>query len=654
MKLNFLKHLLLVILTVSATLAHAVKSYNWETEPFNIALTEEELKESSIFLRDINKIIYYFDTKSGNLKQREIRHYTIKVNNIKGIEDNNEVYIPMRNSELIEAKARVIKQNGTVVNLNKSNIREAKEVEGMGAYNYFAIEGAEEGSLIEVLYIIENDLSLNGKREFVQSGSKIKQYLFELESPKDLEWGFKSYNGLDSVRLDSTVKSVNRYYLEVKDIIPIESEKYAFDDVNKKFLVYRLESNVTRGVYNITNLLDISNNVFSRLNVPLNKSTDKKFSAIVKGLGLVPGNTLQNVRKFEDYIKHNFQATEEFQPGFDDPNYLVENKLGNERAYVSLFIHFLKQQGIKYEVGLTCNRTEKIFDPEFDAFYVLDEYFIYLPEEDAFVAPTYFASRAGVLPPEWTENYGLYIRPVSLGEIVRGAGRIDKIPALPSKVSNDNLFVDLEPNDDFSLVKCKVKKELTGFSGFYIQPYYNLMQPENQKAAVEEMVKMGGNEDKVVSYKVSNVEIDDILSKPMIIEADVESEGLVEKAGNRYIFKIGSVIGKQMEMFQEKPRQQPIQLQFTHEYNKVIKVKIPQGYKVKNPDVLLQNAKQAIDGKEVFGFISTYKLEGNMLIIDIHEYYDFINLPIDYYKTFEDVVNAAANFYETSIQIEKL
>jgi hypothetical protein len=654
MKQITLKFLVLVLLLAVSPLAHAVKSYNWETEPFNLALSEEELKEPSVILRDINKIIYYFDTKTGNLKQREIRHYTIKVNNIKGIEDNNEVYIPMRNSELIEAKARVIKKNGTVVNLNKSNIREAKEVEGMGAYNYFAIEGAEEGSLIEVLYITENDLSLNGKREFVQGRTKIKQYVFELESPKDLNWGFKSYNGLDAVKMDSTVKNVNRYYLETNDISPIEPEKYAFEAINKKFLVYRLESNEARGVFNITNLLDISNNVYSRLNVPLSKNAEKKFAAIIKSLGLESGNTLLNVRKFEDYIKHNFQSTDEFQPEFDDPSYLVENKLGNERAFVSLFIHFLKQQNIKYQVGLTCDRTEKIFDPNFDAYYVLDEYFIYLPDEETFVAPTYFSSRVGYFPSEWTENYGLFVRPVSLGNIVKGAGSIEKIPSLPSKKSNDNLFVELEPNEDFSLVKCKVKKELSGFSAFFIQPVYNMMKPESQKEAMESLVKMGGNEDKVVSYKVSNVATSDILSKPMIIEAEVESEGLVEKAGNKFILKVGSVIGQQVEMFQEKPRQQPIEVQFTHEYNKVIKVKIPEGYKIKNPDVVVQNVKQEIDGKEVFGFVSSYKIEGNMFIINVHEYYDFIKLPIDYYKTFEDVVNAAANFYETSIQIEKL
>ena len=52
-------------------------------------------------------------------------------------------------------------------------------------------------------------------------------------------------------------------------------------------------------------------------------------------------------------------------------------------------------------------------------------------------------------------------------------------------------------------------------------------------------------------------------------------------------------------------------------------------------------------------FTSTYKIEGNTIVIEYHEYYNDLDYPILQYDEFAKVINAAADFNKISILIEK-
>jgi hypothetical protein len=127
---------------------------------------------------------------------------------------------------------------------------------------------------------------------------------------------------------------------------------------------------------------------------------------------------------------------------------------------------------------------------------------------------------------------------------------------------------------------------------------------------------------------------------------------VIERAGKKYLFKVGELIGPQVEMYNERARQYAIDMGNAHAYKRLMKVKIPEGYKVSG----LESLRRSItDGKAspIMGFISDYKLEGNLLTITIDEFYKEVLQPIDIYEPFQKVINAAADFNKVTLLLEK-
>jgi hypothetical protein len=53
------------------------------------------------------------------------------------------------------------------------------------------------------------------------------------------------------------------------------------------------------------------------------------------------------------------------------------------------------------------------------------------------------------------------------------------------------------------------------------------------------------------------------------------------------------------------------------------------------------------------GFISTYKMEGDKLVVVVDEYYNVTKLPMSAYEPFRKVINAAADFNKIKLVLEK-
>ena len=59
--------------------------------------------------------------------------------------------------------------------------------------------------------------------------------------------------------------------------------------------------------------------------------------------------------------------------------------------------------------------------------------------------------------------------------------------------------------------------------------------------------------------------------KPLEISATIFATNNIEKAGNKYLFKVGELIGRQAEMYQENERQFDIEIPNPHQYTRNIK-----------------------------------------------------------------------------------
>lgn len=107
-------------------------------------------------------------------------------------------------------------------------------------------------------------------------------------------------------------------------------------------------------------------------------------------------------------------------------------------------------------------------------------------------------------------------------------------------------------------------------------------------------------------------------------------------------------------MYSDKPRVNPVMMEFTHTYLRTIKVSIPEGYEVKGGDKLNINISLTeSDGTIPIGFISNYKIEKNLLIVTVNEFYNITSLPVSKFEEFRKVINASADFNKIAVVLSK-
>jgi len=143
------------------------------------------------------------------------------------------------------------------------------------------------------------------------------------------------------------------------------------------------------------------------------------------------------------------------------------------------------------------------------------------------------------------------------------------------------------------------------------------------------------------------------LKDAFIIKSKIESASIFERAGDRFLLKLGEVIGPQTELYQEKERLLDVENEFNRLYDRNIKVKIPPGYRIKNLEDLKMYVAHEKDGEPVFLFKSDYQVEGNVVNVQIDEYYKIIDREIEYFEEFRTVINAAADFNKVTLVLEK-
>ena len=119
------------------------------------------------------------------------------------------------------------------------------------------------------------------------------------------------------------------------------------------------------------------------------------------------------------------------------------------------------------------------------------------------------------------------------------------------------------------------------------------------------------------------------------------------------LFKIGELIGSQVQMYQEKPRQLPAEMEYPHVLYRKIRFEIPAGYTAKNLADLNIDIQQTSEAVVTMGFVSSYKLTGNTLDVEVLETYRNIKYLPSEFEVFKKVINAAADFNKVVLVLKK-
>jgi hypothetical protein len=626
-------------------------NYNWEKKPV-LTTPNPAYKEYDHYVTYENHVIEYAYDSNDEVALFETRHVIFHINTDKGVEMKNKMYIPSgKIIEMIDLKARCITSTGKVINLDKGSVKHVDNFEDQGPYTIFAFEGVEPNSDIEYMYTAKKYVSMYGSYDTQFSFPEQKADVHFI-SPKNLVFEVKGYNGFPAFVKDTSDQKVNHLVAKAQNIEEFTTEKYSADDANRQRFDFHLRYNTAKSNAKYYTWNIIGNDFITTYYSNTKDDIKAVAKAIDKSGAAKKSTDLEKITAFENYIKKTIVFSDE-APSSMTIEKALSQKLTDNFNLNRMFVEASKQLGLNPEMVFVKNRYEGAFDPAFEGYHQLKEILIYYPSMDKYLAPANYFSRIGFPPTQYILNQALFLKATEVAGITAGIAKVKPVGAPDNSLSQSimNVKVSFE-GDDFT-PKTEMEHQYSGYDAYSIQPVYYIMNDEQKKETAENILKQVGENTVVKSYKVANAEADDILKKPMIVSGTIETPMLIEKAGNKFLYKIGLIIGPQSELYQEKPRKTDVVPGNPHGYVRNIEVTIPEGYKVSNTDALNFNVVLNDNGKESCYFKSSYKLEGNKLSVTVSEQYIGTFYPKEKYKEFKDVINAAADFNKVTLIFEK-
>ena len=360
-------------------------------------------------------------------------------------------------------------------------------------------------------------------------------------------------------------------------------------------------------------------------------------------------STFEKATIIDDYIKTNFTVVKNNNAELSNMDYILKNKSASAFGILKTYSHYLYNLGIEYEIVITANRFLKKFDPEFFNPNQLQEFLIYLPNEEKYISPDRIEYRVGEAPFNILGNYGVYV-------VKNFDYYFSQIVQSDPNFSRINRTVDILFDTDLSIVTLTQSQEYTGHWSATSRAVLNFY-PEQSIKEYEDYLTGSGIEDKVIeSYEASNTELLQMeYNKPFITNSVITSESLVEEAGDDFIFQIGKVIGTQSELYQETKRINPIEMQYPNQYDYTISISIPPGFTAEGlTELNIDKSYKSVKGNKLCKFESNYRIENQTIIITIQEFYKSNEYDLNRYEEFREVINAASDFNKTSILLKKI
>jgi len=626
--------------------------YQWDDERALTMLNQTEEAYDLYYIQKTEKYQYVYDPIDGQFVCYITNHNIIRVNNDEALSQSNRVYIPMRSTiELSAVKARVINKDGRVVNFDENNIKELEEDES--GFKILAMEGAEVGGEIEYYYTRKTNAS-NTLTRYFQLSTPIKSYDFTLQCPENLEYAFKAYNHDSKViKMETdTSEHINLYRLKVENIPALYEEDFSSYENSKKRLEVKLAYNSVSGKARINTWGDAGKIIYNSI-YNLSGNEQKEFAKFVKKINYT-GNPIDAFKRYEHYIKTNFFFEEEAGDNGSQLEFILKNKYATSKGFTKLYAALLNHLDIQHEIVLASDKDKRTFDSEFDTWNYLDEYLIYINTTKQFLSPKITSFRLGTISTSYLGTQGLFVRPEKIQDYEYPISHISDIPAPRYTENFDNMDIAVAFSEDSEKNLVDLTRSYTGYSADYYKYALLIIEEEQKKEMLDDVIKYLAGDADIKSVEITETNATyDLWDKPFTVKGTFETDSYIESAGDIILFKVGELIGLQSELYQENERRTQIVNQFNRGYLRKIKIEIPDGYTIKNPNDLIIQKQVLEKNNPIFSFISSYTIDKQILEITIEEYYDRIYYPVDKFEEFREVINAAADWNKIVLVLEE-
>lgn len=583
-----------------------------------------------------------------------LMHLTSFLRDAGAIDAENKVYINLNGTiDITQVKARSITPDGVVHELEKDAFKRATDDEERGSYLYFAFEGLVPGSIIDYYYVLKKRPDLRGDVETLQFGVPVLQERLHLLSPQRLVFKTKSYRGAPEAVIDTSDSSIQHLHWDLVDVPALEKEESAAMGAAAMRVVYALDRVTDRGLKDFSGYMGATKAYHAAIHQPIEGRTKKDLAALVKDMRLAYARDEEDkVRTIEDHLKNMFTIVKVADPRLASLSEILKNKACNEFGMNVLTCAVLREANITYQLVVTCDRMQRPFDPDFESYLFLQDVMLYFPTLDKYMAPAENGLRLGFLPSGHMANHGLFIRNYDVGGSMTGVGTVKYIPPTSDSATVHDHIITADLSADPGICKLRFENRI---SGYYapLQCFYSLLDDEKKKELSDEMVAYLLENGTAERSSVENGESKFFGVRPFVIKGEVTTRKFSGTAGERVLFKVGELIGPQVEMYAEKPRKLPVDDNFNRRFDRSIDVVLPKGWTVQNLHDLEMDKFLEMDGQRVLSFKSTYSQEGDTLKVRIEEYYRRCQIPLADFEGYRRVVNAAADFNKVALVLVK-
>lgn len=648
-----MKHLLFAFAVLLSACMHGQKfGFDPKEYNFNEAALTAPLMDSTGYhtcLHWHHQYSYVYIEKE-QIQKVELTHTLRQINDVRSLETYNKLYLPVYSTQqLVNVKLRVINNGKVVYEADADDIKTVEE-EGV-QYQLLAIEQMAIGCYVETIIGLLVNVDFEGSK-FFQTDAPSKDALVCLISPAKVKYKTKVYNA--EVAVKDTITGEERYtYLRASNVPALQEEEYCHVDPYKMRMEYTLLS--IDGSLRTQKYADMGmrfyENTFSSFD--RSKSGVKK---MLKDIGISSSmSEAEKVFVIEDYLKRNIQVernveTEEIATA------VLKKKYSSPFGFNRLFMFAFKEAGIVFEAVGTCARTDKFFDKTFESGSYFENILFYFPGLDAYLDPSNASLRSPEIGSEFLGQDAMRIKTMEIGGVESAVTTIKNIPFNPlqNSIYKENYVVSFSP--DMSQTITKYFRSYSGYAQSGLRAMAYFMNEEQRKELFEGVMKGNQKNAKIEDMKLVNYDLSkrEEMLLPFETSAKLIGPDLLEFAGDKIILKIGEVIGQQAQLYDEKPRQNPIDVETNHEYRRELRLAVPEGYTLSGLDALTRNVECKDEAGLLMCFFScSYSMEGNELVIQIVESYGKPHIEKKYYPAFRDVINAAADFNKVSIIVEK-
>lgn len=629
-----------------------LRDYDWAVTP-TLHSAEKVADAPTTIIRSVTMVDW--EDEGDALNEYYLTHQIRHISAESAVEDNNKIYIPLNDvTGIVSKKARVIDPQGKVVTLTEEDFKMAEDEEENQRYLYFAFSGVQVGSEIEYLVVVKKEPTLRGDREMLQYSSPVVRRELHLITPAHLVLGTKGYNGAPEAVFDSSRTDVRHLTVTAANLKGLKKEHSAYYAPNAMQTAYKLDMNLARQTRDFSSYVNATKMYHNVLYPTVDSKLQKELRKMIKEFDLEAATDEEDkVRRMEDHLKTRYNIVSYGAMELRDPATIIKNKAMNNVGAMIMTTLLLSEMGIEHQVVVTSDRQSYRFDKDFESYLSLQREFIYFPSMKKYMAPTEVELRVGYIPAEYMDNQGLFIRTVDVGGTRTGIGKVGYIEPL----SDDKCIHDIHAQVDLASEPGKavihLENSLSGYYAQFLQPFYSMLDAENKEKLLDSMVGFLTEDSESKQVDVQDYGSMNFGVKPVLIKVDVTSSKFLEQAGDKTLFKIGDLIGPQMELYADKERTLPVDDDHTRRYERVIKVTLPKGTRIENLGDLKFDRSLVRDGQELLKFHSDYTLEGDVLTVTVVEFYKVCQLPISEFEAYRSVVNAAADFNKVTLVLAK-